>query len=515
MILPQSTRLIPMPDLRVVRNGEVLIGGTPTRLLRLTPSGAQVVQRWFEGAPVSHLEAHQGLARRLVDRGLAALECGLTTSDLRDVTIVMPVKDDLEGVVKTLNGLAHSPRLDTPMEASVATGETMLPVVVVDDGSSTPIRTSALRARIGQQDRLRTTVLRQYPSRGPGSARNHGLDAVDTKRVVFVDAGVVIDRQQVARLMSELDDSGTVAVAPRVVATAPLARDSLAGAKHRFVGVPGRAAGLIADYETRWSALDLGPRSGLVGPGRRLTYVPSTCLAVDTQAFHHVGGFDPDLRFGEDVDLGWRIADQGWVRYVADVIVSHPPRSSITDFARQRFQYGTAAGPLAVRHPENLSPVTLTPSAGVMWLALASGHPVGFAVAVAAAALTYRRLNDATKTVLPEQNLRHRLAGRLMVEALAGSGLGLATATARTWAPGLVAVGLAGKGRLVGRNIGILWTIGLLRRVRRTDPASAAIDTTLGFVDDLAYSTGVWVGARREATARPLLARLARSAIER
>jgi hypothetical protein len=55
----------------------------------------------------------------------------------------------------------------------------------------------------------------------------------------------------------------------------------------------------------------------------------------------------------------------------------------------------------------------------------------------------------------------------------------------------------------------------MLRRARPNNAGSAVVDSALGFVDDLAYGAGVWEGARRAKTARPLLARITRSVIAR
>ena len=75
-------------------------------------------------------------------------------------------------------------------------------------------------------------------------------------------------------------------------------------------------------FEQRFSPLDMGASSALVVPRGIVAYVPSACLLVRRHAFGD--GFDETLLVGEDVDLVWRLHDQGWlVRYDADVVVSH------------------------------------------------------------------------------------------------------------------------------------------------------------------------------------------------
>ena len=66
--------------------------------------------------------------------------------------------------------------------------------------------------------------------------------------------------------------------------------------------------------------------------------------------------FDETLRYGEDVDLIWRLLDQGHrVVYDPSVVVLHHE----ADVLRRRFRYGTSAAPLAARHPTRLRHVVL------------------------------------------------------------------------------------------------------------------------------------------------------------
>ncbi len=86
-------------------------------------------------------------------------------------------------------------------------------------------------------------------------------------------------------------------------------------------------------------------------PGTAVSYVPTAALAVRTQALLQADGFDEALRFGEDVDLVWRLAKRGGrIRYEPSVSVTHPTRKSAAAWLRQRFQYGRSASALASRH---------------------------------------------------------------------------------------------------------------------------------------------------------------------
>jgi GT2 family glycosyltransferase len=89
-----------------------------------------------------------------------------------------------------------------------------------------------------------------------------------------------------------------------------------------------------------------------MGPDRTVPYVPSAALIVRTPV-----RFDETLRYGEDVDLIWRLLDQGHrVIYDPGVVVLHHE----ADVVKRRFRYGTSAAPLAARHPARLRHVRFT-----------------------------------------------------------------------------------------------------------------------------------------------------------
>jgi mycofactocin glycosyltransferase len=418
---------------------DLIAGGTPWGLLRLPGPSRAVVERWRRGDVVRPGE--ELFARTLIQRGL--LEARYPELPSTDVDVVIPVRDDAPGLSRLLGEL-RSPR-----------------VTVVDDGSLEPVRLAELAASFGAR------VIRLETSEGPGAARNAGMRATQRPFVLFVDADVVVgDADDVlARLRSVFADPAVGAVAPRVR------------------GVAGE--GVRDRFELAYGALDLGTRSALVRPGGPVPYVPSACLMVRRDAMGD--GFDPDLRVGEDVDVVWRLVDQGWlVRYVADVTVSHPARSSWPAWWRQRVRYGASSAPLAQRYGARLSPLRADPGTLLAWAGVVARAPW-----LTARAFTVVRDSLARRLGATTEHPRE-VATALVTRSMLLSGGPLARALVRTYGPALLVCALHPRAR---RRVLGVWMLGTAYRFRSSRPRAS--DVVLGVADDLAYALGVAVGAWR------------------
>jgi mycofactocin system glycosyltransferase len=434
--LPAGFRLVLDHAVRRPRP-EVLVGGSPVRLVRLRPAGAAVLDRWLDGAPVGSGAGSQALARRLLDAGVLHPR---PPAVLGPVTVVIPVRDRARGLAATLQSLRGDQA-----------------IIVVDDGSTAPVAAS------------RAAVVRHPSPRGPAAARNTGWRAARTELVAFVDADCEPLPGWLALLLPHFADAAVGAAAPRIVSRG-------------------------SDYERQRSPLDLGPREALVRPGSVVAYVPTAALVVRRQALEEVGGFDEALRFGEDVDLVWRLARLGWrVRYEPAGRVVHPSRAHLRSWLAQRYQYGRSTGPLGVRHGRAVAPIGISPYSAAAWALALSGHagPAAALVAASTAAVAARAGSDrATAGVLAQLALRGHL----------GAGWALAEAVRRAWLP-LVALG-AGPGPVAAAlTIPPLleWAGG---RAGEMGPWRWLLARG---ADDLAYQAGVWAGAIERRTAAPLL----------
>lgn len=430
-------KLVADPSMQRWDDGRTVAGGSPYRIMRLTPRGSELLDHWLAGKPVT---SGNSLAQRLVRTGMVHPEHEAASLRPDDVTVVIPVRGETPtALLAALEGMR---------------------VIVIDDGSPTPIRGAAAR---------------HETARGPGAARNAGWRLVDTPLVAFLDADTVPSPGWLEPLLRHFEAPGVAAVAPRVRSR--------------------KGDSALERYEQTCSPLDLGPRPGPVLAGSRISYVPTAALLVRTETLAELGGFDETLRFGEDVDLIWRLTARHQARYEPAATVEHAPRPSWTALLRQRYGYGCSAGPLGRRHGEHVAPVRISLWSALTWLLIALGRPrLALAVTGAAAVLLTRKLGAL--------GIPARESITLAVRGNLGAARLLAESVGRAWAPLAVPPLLLSKR---GRAVLALVAARHLTGERELDPLR---HTLARVAEDAAYGCGVLRGALRERSTtalRPVL----------
>lgn len=449
--MPEGTTLAIDRNTRELADGR-LLGGSPRRMLRLSEGGRVA---WSDlragrvGSPGAGV-----LARRLTDAGLAhPRPAPLPTAD---VTVVVPVRDRAGALDRCLEALGAGAR-----------------VIVVDDGSADPRAIASVAQRHGA--RLR----RIESSAGPAAARNVGIDGIESELVAFVDSDCRVPADWLARVAGHFADPAVGGVAPRVVS----ARGSTS---HR--------------YRDNCGLLDLGPAEARVHPLGVVGYVPTAALVVRRAALDQVGRFDDDLRYGEDVDLVWRLDAAGWrVRYDPAVVVLHDEPIDWPARLAKRFRYGTAAAPLALRHPGASAHLVASPWPAAFVVAAIARRPK---LAAVAAVGTYLSTHRALRSAGVDELSTTRLTG----EALAGTWRGVGRYATQFGLPAIAALAVPRRGKL-GRAAAIA-ALALAapvadHRVRR--PAVALPRFVAGRIaDDTAYGAGVYAGCIKQRTLSPL-----------
>jgi hypothetical protein len=132
-LAPAGMGLRPDPGSRLLAGGAVLVGGSPVRVLRLTPSGARHVAGWWSGTPVPDHARARALAAACSTPESAhpvlSPQIHVGAWGPGDVTVVIPVRDRQAELARCLAGLVQMPR-----------------VIVVDDASSDPAAVARVEA---------------------------------------------------------------------------------------------------------------------------------------------------------------------------------------------------------------------------------------------------------------------------------------------------------------------------------------------------------------------------------
>ena len=332
----------------------MLVGGSPVRVLRLTPAGARQVAAWFAGAPVPDRPGARALARRLLDAGIAHPDFARR----RRPACRPPGAGRRHGRDP---GPGPARELGRCLPSGPAADAASPHVIVVDDASADPAaiariaaaRGAARHSPAGERRPGRARATPGWPRRGPSSSRSSTPTACP--RPGWLDG-----------LLPHFADPAVGAVAPRIV--------------------PHEAgSGWLARYEGASSTLDMGAR-----PSHRPPRCPAspTCPARRSWCAGRAAGdgFAEGMYVGEDVDFVWRLAAAGWrVRYEPAAVMGHDHRVRFRAWFARRADYGTSAAALEQLHPGAVRPLYASWWTAGAWAAALSGRPG------AAAALTARR----------------------------------------------------------------------------------------------------------------------------
>jgi glycosyltransferase involved in cell wall biosynthesis len=176
----------------------------------------------------------------------------------------------------------HNHYIEEALESVRAQGLEELELIVVDDGSDTPVE-PVVRAKIPG-----ATVVRQANA-GPSAARNAGIARARGRFVAFLDADDVWTTTALQRLLKGFADAPGAAI--------------VQGSLRRFV-TPGNAPSTDATW---------------VGPPFQSFNVGA--LLVRREVLRDAGPFDESVRRTEDVDLFIRWMERGTQRLVIPHVV--------------------------------------------------------------------------------------------------------------------------------------------------------------------------------------------------
>lgn len=216
----------------------------------------------------------------------------------RQCAVVIATKDRREVLERCLDALAQQTVED-------------LAVVVVDDGSRTPIR-EWLDPAARPFD---LTIVTHPESLGPAAARNAGVAAADARYIVFVDDDVAPNPEFVEAHLQAV--TAPHDPAHPIVSCGPFVQP--------------------ADWNPTpwnlWEAAKARREADLLGSGRlavswRNFHTGNNCVPADI--FASIGGFDDHFKRSEDDELGVRLHEAGCqFVYVPDALAWHYSHRSL------------------------------------------------------------------------------------------------------------------------------------------------------------------------------------------
>ena len=453
--LPDDARVRLRED--VTLDGCLLSGGSPHRVARLSQ---RAVAMFHCREVLVDSPASRALAERLIDLNLAYPLTG-SLPEAPELTVVIPVRGRVRALDRLLRNLGAE-----------------LPVIVVDDASDDPAALCEVTRRHG------ASIIHVPDNVGPAQARNIGLARVRTPVVAFIDSDVTARAGDLRDLARHFADPQLALIAPRV----------------RGI-TSGGAPTWFQSYEEAVSSLDLADKPSTVRPWSALSWLPSACLLARVDDIGD--GFDPALRVAEDVDLVWRTITAGKrARYEPTIQVTHDARAMLTSWLARKTYYGTGAAPLAQRHGDLVAPAVLTPAPTIAILALAVQRRWSFLLAIAALATIWLR----THRSLPTGTRRRRHASKLTALGVLSTAAQLSELAIRhAWPVTALACTISRPAR---RWVAMMTVVDAALTFQRhrpdLDPVRFALARRL---DDAAYGLGVWTGAWRARTLRPLIPR--------
>lgn len=213
------------------------------------------------------------------------------------VSVVIPLGNALEDLPAQLAALA-------PQCPDVG-GE----IILACNGTS-PSRVEPVVSSLRQTPWV-VRLLDARAARGPSYARNVGWRAAKAECVLFCDADDIVADNWVDAMLRGLRRASVVggALEYRRLNTEPTA---------------GRLT-VQTELATRFD---------------HLSFAPSCDLGMHRSVLTRIGGFDEDLRCGEDTDLCWRAAYAGYaIEFVPDAVVHYRLRPDVSGTFRQAFAY--------------------------------------------------------------------------------------------------------------------------------------------------------------------------------
>lgn len=204
-------------------------------------------------------------------------------------------------------------------------------IIVVDDGSLDA--TADVARRYCDQG---VRLVRQH-NQGAAGARNTGVAHAQGELLLFTDSDCAPQPDWIERMVAAFDNPETV------------------GAKGAYLTRQGR---LVA----RFVQIEYEDRYDRMRDQERIDFIDTYSAGYRRDVFVRNGGFDVAVRFVEDQEFSFRLAEKGYkLVFVPAAQVSHQHDQDVIEYVERKFNIGVWKARVMQRHPERLANDTHTP----------------------------------------------------------------------------------------------------------------------------------------------------------
>ncbi|MFF4889391.1 glycosyltransferase [Micromonospora chersina] len=239
----------------------------------------------------------------------------------------------------------RTPLLESTLDSLTALDYPDYEIVVVDNAPQVTETARIVARRAAGDPRFRYTG---EPRPGVAHARNRGLAEARGTIVAYADDDLVLDRGWLRSLVDGFTDDGVAAVTGQVLARE---LDTPSQIWLEQYGGYGKGCQRRRFDRAGLSTIEAGATRRVDPPPRSLhPYLPGSYgsganMAFRRDALLRLGGFDPRLRSGEDIDVLLRTVLAGHVlAYEPGAIVWHTHRREMRALRRTMYSYGAGLG---------------------------------------------------------------------------------------------------------------------------------------------------------------------------
>jgi len=228
------------------------------------------------------------------------------------ISVVIPVRNDLEGLGDTLDSLLIQ---DLPLED--------FEIIIVDNGS-TDITPEVAKGYVKNHPRLIQYVV-EADIRSSYAARNKGIKNAKGSVIAFIDADMTVNKSWLHDICNLLEEKRLDCLASSV--NICIKRRTVAGLYDKLTGFP------IEKHI------------------RNNNFAPTCCLVIRKKVFDDIGLFDSRLISSGDYEFGNRLYREGYkVYYACNIVMDHPARASLRQLFNKSFRIGRGRKQLLLYH---------------------------------------------------------------------------------------------------------------------------------------------------------------------